>query len=101
MWKHWLGLPSQYYDDEVGAGAGAGAGAGVGSRPQNPTVVAASAAMTAAAPAAAAVDATATGPVRKKVYSKDEIADAVKTLRAAASRRYPDDPQVHTPIPNP
>lgn len=79
MWKHWLGLPSRYYD-------------GVGEAPSAatpPTVPSAT-----ATPAnGAARDAPQDQPsIEKQRYTKAEIAEAVRVLRAAASKRYPDDP---------
>lgn len=78
MWKHWLGLPSRYYD-----GRRSDAAVGVGG----------------------ASDATATPdgdprrndppqppPSEKQRYTKAEIAEAVRVLRAAAAKRYPNDP---------
>lgn len=77
MWKHWLGLPSQYYGDAT---------------PTPPSRFKSSgkvAANEVAADDAAAAESTG----GKKVYSKEEIAEAVQILRAAAARRYPNDPE--------
>lgn len=75
MWKHWLGLPSQYYAGESGAA---------------PPTVAESA-------ESARADAEATGSnpavVDERKYTKEEISEAVRVLRAAAARRFPDDPE--------
>ena len=75
MWKHWLGLPSQYYAGESGAA---------------PPTVAES-----AESARAEAEATGSNPavVDERKYTKEEISEAVRVLRAAAARRFPDDPE--------
>ena len=75
MWKHWLGLPSQYYAGESGA---------------PPPTVAES-----AKSARAEAEATGSNPtvVNERKYTKEEIAEAVRVLRAAAAKRFPDDPE--------
>jgi hypothetical protein len=132
MWKHWLGLPSQYYenrgggaslvavrpavgpavgpavDPAVGSDARASRGGGGGRSDVGNTSVGSAcsiaargdafpvaAAASLASPAADAASPTSptTAATQKKIFSKEEIAEAVKTLRAAAARRYPDDPQ--------
>lgn len=75
MWKHWLGLPSQYYAGESGA---------------PPPTVAES-----AESARAEAEATGSNPTvaEERKYTKEEIAEAVRVLRAAAAKRFPDDPE--------
>jgi len=79
MWKHWLGLPSRYYD-------GVGEAPSAATPPTDPSAT--------AIPAnGAARDAPQNQPsIEKQRYTKAEIAEAVRVLRAAASKRYPDDP---------
>ena len=79
MWKHWLGLPSRYYDGKGGA-----------------DVTSAKGQIQAAVkpPSESSASMNAMGPMETKAvpYTKSEIADAVRVLREAAAKRYPDDP---------
>lgn len=76
MWKHWLGLPSRYYD---------------GRRPD--AVVGVGGASDATATPDGAVRNDSPQPLSEKQrYTKAEIAEAVRVLRAAAAKRYPNDP---------
>ena len=80
MWKHWLGLPSRYYD-----------GASDATTPMDGP----SATATPSSSGAARDDDDAPrGPAetQERRYTKAEIAEAVRVLRDAASKRYPDDP---------
>ena len=86
MWKHWLGLPSQYYDGRDDAPSSSSASGSLS--PAN--AARASAVSDAVSDTASAAEGI--NP-NKKHYAKEEIAAAVATLRAAAARRYPDDPQ--------
>ena len=87
MWKHWLGLPSRYYAN----------GEGSEESPAAPMTVAEKSAVANADAADAArtncpyVSPTETSAEKK--YTRAEIADAVRVLRAAASRKFPDDPE--------
>jgi pentatricopeptide repeat protein len=76
MWKHWLGLPSRYYD---------GKGASAKGQIQ---------AATSKQPSESSASMNAMDPMETKAvpYTKGEIADAVRVLREAAAKRYPDDP---------
>ena len=81
MWKHWLGLPSRYYDGKGGADVASAKGqiqAATSKRPSS----------------TASMNANAMDPMETKAvpYTKGEIADAVRVLREAAAKRYPDDP---------
>ena len=76
MWKHWLGLPSRYYD-----GRRPDAVVGVG-RASDAT----------ATPDGAVRNEPPQPPSEKQRYTKAEIAEAVRVLRAAAAKRYPNDP---------
>ena len=80
MWKHWLGLPSRYYD-----------GASDATTPMDGP----SATATPSSSGAARDDEDAPrGPAETQArrYTKAEIAEAVRVLRDAASKRLPDDP---------
>ena len=80
MWKHWLGLPSRYYD-----------GASDATTPMDGP----SATATPSSSGAARDDDDAPrGPAeeQERRYTKAEIAEAVRVLRDAASKRFPDDP---------
>jgi len=90
MWKHWLGLPSQYYDGRDDAPSSSSASGSL-----SPASDAVSDTVSDAVSDTAADTASAAEGINpnKKHYAKEEIAAAVATLRAAAARRYPDDPQ--------
>lgn len=79
MWKHWLGLPSRYYDGKGGADVASAKG-------QIQAAV--------KPPSESSASMNAMGPMETKAvpYTKSEIADAVRVLREAAAKRYPDDP---------
>ena len=80
MWKHWLGLPSRYYDGKGGADVASAKGQiQAAAKPPSSTASASMNAM---------------DPMETKAvpYTKGEIADAVRVLREAAAKRYPDDP---------
>mmetsp|Transcript_11048 Transcript_11048/g.42982 ORF Transcript_11048/g.42982 Transcript_11048/m.42982 type:complete len:111 (-) Transcript_11048:119-451(-) len=76
MWKHWLGLPSRYYD---------------GRRPDAVVGVGGASDAT-ATPDGAVRNDSPQPPSEKQRYTKAEIAEAVRVLRAAAAKRYPNDP---------
>lgn len=78
MWKHWLGLPSAYYETR-GAES-------------TPLTAKGTERETTADPIASGSD-SAEKEKEKKKYTKAEIAEAVKTLRRAAFRTFPDDPE--------
>jgi hypothetical protein len=85
MWKHWLGLPSRYYaNGEVSEES-----------PAAPMTVAEKKETVANADAAgtAQTSISRTENAAEKKYTRAEIADAVRVLRAAASRKFPDDPE--------
>jgi len=85
MWKHWLGLPSRYYaNGEVSEES-----------PAAPMTVAEKKETVANADAAgtAQTSISRTETSAEKKYTRAEIADAVRVLRAAASRKFPDDPE--------
>lgn len=79
MWKHWLGLPSRYYDGKGGADVASAKG-------QIQAAV--------KPPSESSASMNAMDPMETKAvpYTKGEIADAVRVLREAAAKRYPDDP---------
>ena len=79
MWKHWLGLPSRYYDGKGGADVASAKG-------QIQAAV--------KPPSKSSASMNAMDPMETKAvpYTKGEIADAVRVLREAAAKRYPDDP---------
>jgi len=83
MWKHWLGLPSRYYDGKGGADVASAKGQ-----------IQIQAAVKPPSSASASMNANAMDPMETKAvpYTKGEIADAVRVLREAAAKRYPDDP---------
>jgi leucine-rich PPR motif-containing protein len=85
MWKHWLGLPSRYYAN----------GEGSEESPAAPMTVAEKKETVANADAAgsAQTSISRTETSAEKKYTRAEIADAVRVLRAAASRKFPDDPE--------
>ena len=98
MWKHWLGLPSQYYAGEDApptvaeakeyaasreASASSNSGASSGAK-RNPSDASSS-------EAAPPSPGNTTTPPRR--YSREDIAEAVKLLRLAAERQYPGDPE--------
>ena len=83
MWKHWLGLPSRYYAN----------GEGSEESPAAPMTVAEKSAVANADAAGAARTPPRTEKPAEKKYTRAEIAEAVRVLRAAASRKFPDDPE--------
>ena len=97
MWKHWLGLPSQYYAGEdapptvaeakeyaASREASASSNSGASSGAKNPSDAASS-------DAPPPSPGNTTTPPRR--YSREDIAEAVKLLRLAAERQYPGDPE--------
>jgi leucine-rich PPR motif-containing protein len=85
MWKHWLGLPSRYYaNGELSEES-----------PAAPMTVAEKKETVANADAAGTAQTSISRPETsaEKKYTRAEIADAVRVLRAAASRKFPDDPE--------
>jgi len=85
MWKHWLGLPSRYYANGELSEESPAAPMTVAEKKE--TVANADAAGT----ARTSISRTETSAEKK--YTRAEIADAVRVLRAAASRKFPDDPE--------
>jgi leucine-rich PPR motif-containing protein len=85
MWKHWLGLPSRYYANGEGSEESPAAPMTVAEKKE--TVANADAAGT------AQTSISRTENAAEKKYTRAEIADAVRVLRAAASRKFPDDPE--------
>ena len=101
MWKHWLGLPSQYYAGEdapptvaeakeyaASREASASSNSGASSGAKNPSDAASS-------DAPPPSPGNTTTPPRR--YSREDIAEAVKLLRlaarSAAASKFPDDPE--------
>ena len=83
MWKHWLGLPSRYYVGEEGPNGG------VKNDAKSPMTVAENKRVTEASSSFE----SASSESSKQKYTKLEIAEAVKTLRLAASKKFPGDPE--------
>ena len=83
MWKHWLGLPSRYYVGEEGPNGG------VKNDAKSPMTVAENKRVTEASSSSE----SASSESSKQKYTKLEIAEAVKTLRLAASKKFPGDPE--------
>ena len=96
MWKHWLGLPSRYYapggeslerlesdveSDDIVAPVSA------------TTESTASQSFAESTAESTAVDSTTGKNSAEKRYTRAEIAEAVRTLRAAASKKFPGDPE--------
>ena len=96
MWKHWLGLPSRYYapgresslerlerseSDDTGDDTGAPVSATTESTASQSFAE------------STAVDSTTGKNSAEKRYTRAEIAEAVRTLRAAASKKFPGDPE--------
>ena len=89
MWKHWLGLPSRYYD-----GASDATTPMDGPSATTPMDGPSATATPSSSGAARDDDDAPRGPAetQERRYTKAEIAEAVRVLRDAASKRYPDDP---------
>jgi pentatricopeptide repeat protein len=84
MWKHWLGLPSRYYANGEGSEESPAAPMTVAEKSAVANADAADAARRSVSPSETSAE---------KKYTRAEIADAVRVLRAAASRKFPDDPE--------
>ena len=91
MWKHWLGLPSRYY---APGGESLERVEGLESDDTPPVLATteSTAESFAESTAEGAADSTTANSAEKK-YTRAEIAEAVRTLRAAASKKFPGDPE--------
>ena len=91
MWKHWLGLPSRYY---APGGESLERVEGLKSDDTPPVLATteSTAKSFAESTAEGAADSTTANSAEKK-YTRAEIAEAVRTLRAAASKKFPGDPE--------
>ena len=91
MWKHWLGLPSRYY------APGGESLERLESDVESDDIVAPVSATTESFAESfaesTAVDSTTGKNSAEKRYTRAEIAEAVRTLRAAASKKFPGDPE--------
>ena len=103
MWKHWLGLPSRYYVAESGVnGPGVGGGgANTKGDAKAPMTVAENALVKrrletsseSLESSSRSFEPFEIDTSKKKKYTRAEIARAVATLRAAASKKFPKDPE--------
>jgi hypothetical protein len=103
MWKHWLGLPSRYYVEESGVnGPGVGGGgANTKGDAKAPLTVAENAlakrrletSSESSESSSRSFEPFEIDTSEKKKYTRTEIARAVATLRAAASKKFPKDPE--------
>ena len=94
MWKHWLGLPSRYY---APGGESLERVEGLESDDTPPVLATtestASQSFAESTAESTAVDSTTGKNSAEKRYTRAEIAEAVRTLRAAASKKFPGDPE--------
>ena len=91
MWKHWLGLPSRYYAPG-GESLERVEGLESDDTPPVSATTESTAESFAESTAEGAADSTTANSAEKK-YTRAEIAEAVRTLRAAASKKFPGDPE--------
>ena len=91
MWKHWLGLPSRDYAPGRESLERLERSESDDTPPVSATTTESTASQSSAE--STSVDSTTAKNSAEKRYTRAEIAEAVRTLRAAASKKFPGDPE--------